>query len=146
MTIIGFNFSKILAHHKKPAKGNVKVGTNVKLDAVEKANLSFEKDKAAIRTVFTYKVTYEPDIGGVEFQGELLFLQEAKIVDSLLKEWEEKKALPKKFSTDLINAIMQKCIIQALIMSKDIGLPPPIPLPKLKPEEEGKQDEKKAKA
>lgn len=132
MTIIGFNFSKLLAQQKKAAKGSLKIGTNVKLDAVEKTNLAFDKDKAALKATFTYKVTYDPDIGTIEFQGDILFLEAAKIIETLLQEWNKKKELPKKFSTALINAIMQKCIIQALIMSKDIGLPPPMPLPKIK--------------
>lgn len=143
MTIIGFNFSKLLAQQKKAAKGSVKIGTNVKLDAVEKTNLLFDKDKAALKAMFTYKVTYDPDIGTIEFQGDILFMQEAKVIDTLVAEWDKKKALPKKFSTALINAIMQKCIIQALIMSKDIGLPPPMPLPKVKAQAKVKVDEEK---
>ena len=143
MTIIGFNFSKLLAQQKRAAKGSVKIGTNVKLDAVEKTNMAFDKDKAALKAAFTYKVSYDPDIGTIEFQGDILFLQETKVIDSLVQEWSKKKALPKKFSTALINAIMQKCTIQALIMSKDIGLPPPMPLPKIKSQTKVKVEEEK---
>ena len=146
MTIIGFNFSKLLAQQKKAAKGSLKIGTNVKLDAIERTNMAFDKDKAALRAAFTYKVTYDPDVGAIEFQGDLIFLEEAKVIESLVKEWNEKKALPKKFSTALINAIMQKCVIQALIMAKDIGLPSPMPLPKVKTQTKVKVDEEKPAA
>jgi hypothetical protein len=136
MTIVGFNFSKILAQQKKATKGNLKIGTNVKIDVVEKTSLGFDKDRSALRAGFTYKVTYEPEIGIIEFQGDILFMESQKIIDELVSEWNAKKQLPKKFSAALMTTIMQKCIIQALVISKDIGLPPPIQLPKVKVAEE----------
>lgn len=132
MTIIGFNFSKMLAQQKKAAKGNLKIGTNVKIDGLEKTSLVFDKERMALKLNFTYNVRYDPDIGGVELQGDILFLQEKKVAEGLLAEWEKKKALPKKVSSGLVNAIMQKCVVQALILTKDIGLPSPLPLPKVK--------------
>ena len=132
LTIIGFNFSKLLAQQKKPAKGNLKIGTNVKIDSLERSNLVFDNDRGAVKVTFTYKVNYDPDIGTIELQGDIMFMQEKKVVDQLLKEWEEKKTVPKKVSSSLVNSIMQKCTIQAMIMTKDIGLPPPMPMPKVK--------------
>lgn len=132
MTIVGFNFSKLFAQQKKAAKGNLKIGTNVKIESVVKTNLAIGKDRATVKLSFTYNVVYDPDIGNLELQGDVLFMQEAKVIEELLTEWEKKKSLPKKFSSAIVTQIMQKCTIQALIMTKDIGLPPPIPLPKVR--------------
>ena len=33
--------------------------------------------------------------------------------------------------TTLLNALLAKCNVQALILSQDVNLPPPIPLPKV---------------
>ena len=132
MTIIGFNYSKLLAQQKKPAKGNLKIGTNVKIDSLEKSNLAFGDDRSAVKVSFTYTVKYDPDIGSIELQGDIMFMQEQKVIDKLLKDWQEKQQLPKKVSSNLVNSIMQKCTIQAMIMTKDIGLPPPMPMPKVK--------------
>ena len=132
MTIIGFNFSKMLAQQKKAAKGSLKIGTNVKIDSLEKTSLVFDKERTALKLGFSYQVKYDPDIGGVDLQGDILFLQENKVAETLLAEWAKKKALPKNVSSSLVNAIMQKCVVQALILTKDIGLPSPLPLPKVK--------------
>ena len=132
MTIVGFNFSKLFAQQKKAAKGNLKIGTNVKIDDVQKTKLAIGKDRATVKISFTYNVNYDPDIGGLELQGDVLFMQEEKVIDAVMAEWEKKKALPKKLSAPIVTQIMQKCTIQALVMTKDIGLPPPLPLPKVK--------------
>ncbi|MBD3209003.1 hypothetical protein GF367_01110 [Candidatus Woesearchaeota archaeon] len=132
MTIIGFNFSKLLAEQRRAAKGTLKIGTNVKLDDVHQTDLSFDDERGAIKVAFTYIVTYDPDIGGVELKGDILFMQEKKVIGALVKDWGAKKSLPKKLSSALVNAIMQKCTLQAIIMTRDIGLPPPMPMPKLK--------------
>jgi len=132
MTIVGFNFSKLFAQQKKAAKGNLKIGTNVKVEDVQKTNLAIGKEKATVKISFTYNVIYDPDIGGLELQGDVLFMQEEKLIDAVMDEWEKKKSLPKKISVGIVTQIMQKCTIQALVMTKDIGLPPPMPLPKVK--------------
>ncbi len=132
MTIVGFNFSKLFAQQKKATKGNLKISTNVKIESVDKTNLAIGKERSTVKISFTYNVMYDPDVGSLELQGDVLFMQEAKIIDELLNDWEKQKSLSKKFSSAIVTQIMQKCTIQALVMTKDIGLPPPIPLPKVR--------------
>ncbi len=146
MTIVGFNFSKIHAEHKKAAKGDLKIGTNIRFDGVDQTKLAFDNERAAVKVTFTYGVSYEPAIGVIQLQGDVLFMQEKKVIDVIIKGWEEKKALPKKISTALVNAIMQKCTIQSIIMARDIGLPPPMPMPKVKAPEVNIKEPQKAPA
>lgn len=132
MTIVGFNFSKIQAEHGKSAKGDVKIGTNVRIEDLQSTSLAFGNERSALRAVFSYTVSYDPAIGSIRLEGDVLFMQEKKIIEAILKEWTEKKAMSKKLSAVLVNTIMQKCTIQSLIMARDINLPPPMPLPKVK--------------
>lgn len=132
MAIVGFNFSKLFAEQHKAAKGNLKISTNVKFESVEKTTLALGDDKSTLKVAFTYTVAYDPKVGSIELQGDLLFMQDVKLIEAVLAEWDKKKTLPAKVSKVLVNNIMQKCTIQALIMTKDIGLPPPMPLPKVK--------------
>ncbi|MBN1274829.1 hypothetical protein JXA12_00845 [Candidatus Woesearchaeota archaeon] len=132
MTIIGFNFSKLYAVHKKASKGDVKVATNIKIDAIEKTSINIDESKLALKASFTYTIKYDPDIGSLELQGDLLFVQETKVAEAFLAEWEKKRSMPRKASSAIVNAILPKCVVQALIMTKDIGLPSPIPLPRMK--------------
>jgi hypothetical protein len=40
---------------------------------------------------------------------------------------------------NILNSILTKCNIQALILSQDVNLPSPIPLPKVRQEPEAKK-------
>ena len=42
------------------------------------------------------------------------------------------KKIPKDIVQEIMSNVLSKCNIEALLMSREIGLPPPIPLPKVK--------------
>lgn len=132
MTVIGFSFTKLTAELKKPSKGNLKVNSHVKINGLDKTNLSFDNKKTALKADFTYAVEYEPAVGNIEFKGDILFLQEQDEAQKLLDQFAKKKNVPKKIATVLVNNILKKSTMQAIIMSRDIALPPPIPLPGVK--------------
>jgi hypothetical protein len=48
-----------------------------------------------------------------------------------LDGWKKDKKLPKEIMPVILNTVLNKCNIQALILSEQINLPPPIPMPKL---------------
>ena len=132
MAIIGFNLSKINAELKKKEKGGVKINTNIKINSLDKASIALDEKMGALKANFTYTVSYDPGVGLIELQGDILSMQENKTVDAVVKEWNEKKSVPRKLTTILMTHIMQKCSMQALIMARDVSLPPPVPLPKFK--------------
>jgi len=48
--------------------------------------------------------------------------------------WKDQKKVHKDVMTETLNVILDRCNIQALILARDINLPSPIPLPKVKVE------------
>ena len=134
MTIVGFNFTKIGAEKKDTAKGKINISNNVAIDKVEEKNISLANDKQKV-LAFTFNFTskYEPDIGLINFVGDILLMEEAKRAKEILDGWKKDKKLPKEIMTPVLNTVLSKCNIQALILSEQINLPPPIPLPKLQP-------------
>ena len=48
-----------------------------------------------------------------------------------LKNWKKNKAVPKDTMNEILNVILMRCNVEALILSRDVNLPPPIPLPKI---------------
>lgn len=144
MTVVGFNFSRIHAQQKKAVKGDVKIGTNVKIDNVQKTNMVFDQTRSTIKVSFTYSVTYSPEVAEIQLQGDILFMQEQKLIDAVLKEWDEKKKVSARLSGILMNAIMQKSTIQAIVLSRDLGLPAPVPLPKVQQQKVTKKSAKAA--
>ena len=132
MTIIGFTFSEIQAKQQKPPKGSIRINNNIKIVNLEKTSLNFDEKKIALKVDFKYTVDYQPEIGFIKFGGEILLLEDSKLADNLVKQWDEKKSLPPDFSEAIMSHLMQKCSVEAILLSKDVGLPSPIPLPKFK--------------
>ena len=65
------------------------------------------------------------------FEGELLYMEEPKKAKEILADWKKDKKMPKELMAGLLNTILTKCNVQALIISQQVNLPPPIPLPKV---------------
>jgi hypothetical protein len=50
----------------------------------------------------------------------------------LAKRWINTRKLPDQFASNIHTAIMHTCVPEAVGIAKDLGLPPPIPLPQVK--------------
>ncbi len=136
MTIVGFNFTKLEAEKKELVKGKININNNVSIKNVEEKKLSLANDKQKVLS-FTFEFTakYDPDIGSIKFVGDVLFMEESKKTKEILDGWNKDKKLPKDIMPHILNTVLNKCNIQALILSEQVNLPPPIPMPKLKPAE-----------
>ncbi len=132
MAIVGFNFTKIEAERLEAAKGKINVSNNVTISKVEEKNLALGNDKQKV-LAFTFEFTsnYEPKVGQIKLTGETLFMDDSKKAKEVLDGWKKEKKLPKEIMTGIINAILGKCNIQSLILSEQVNLPAPIPLPRV---------------
>ena len=136
MTIVGFNFIKMSAERKPGAvKGKIDIKNNVTITNVEESKLSIGSSSQKVaRFEFDFTAFYEPKIGSIKFSGEILYLGDKDKIDSLIKGWQKDKKVEKDVLTGLINTVLNKCNIQALILSQQVNLPPPIPMPKVQAE------------
>lgn len=142
--IVGFNLSKISAERSEGAKGKVSVNNNVNIKDIEETNIALGKQKqSALKFIFEFTSKYEPSIGSINFEGDVLYVDDAKATKEVLVKWKDGKKLNKEIMTLIINTILVKCNVQALILSQQINLPPPIPLPKVNVmQKEEKSDER----
>ena len=132
MTIVGFNFTRIHVERNKVAKGKINIKNNVAIKKVEEADLSLGKNKqSGLRFTFEFVSLYDPKVGEISLVGEVLYLMDDKQVKEVVKGWKKDKKIPKELTAAVLNTVLQKCNIQALMLSRDINLPPPIPLPKV---------------
>ena len=132
MAIIGFNFTKMHIERKAPVTGKISVKNNVAIKDVEKKDFNLGKSKqVGLQFLFEFTVDYEPKIADIILEGEVIDLQEEKRADAIIKEWKKSKKLEPAIMTNILNTVLGKANIQALILSKDMNLPPPIPLPKV---------------
>ncbi len=138
MAVLAFNYTKVLGEKKSGASGRININNNVLITNIEEASFSFEKGKKGLKVDFEFTSNYDPEIGHILLEGNLLLLEDAKKVDEWLKQWSKEKKLPREVMTRIINQVLARCNIQSLILSRDLNLPSPIPLPKLAPQEQKK--------
>jgi hypothetical protein len=135
MAIVGFNFTKMHADRLKSVEGKIDIRNNVAIKDVSRVSLTLGSSKEpALKFEFEFTSEYSPDVGNVTLNGDVTYIADEKKVQEVVKEWKKDKRIQKDLMTNIINHVLLKCNVQALLLSKDINLPPPIPLPKLKPE------------
>lgn len=136
MTIVGFNFTKMLVERKSNPSGKVNITNNVSIKNVEEMDLSFGQSKQkGIKYSFEFNSKYEPKVGIITLNGELVSIEPEDKIKKILEDWKKEQKVKKDTMVVLLNNILAKCNIQALILSKDINLPPPIVLPKVNEEQ-----------
>ena len=82
-------------------------------------------DRATVE--FQYTASYGP-VGMIE--GSLLY--ENEDAKKIAKEWSETRKMPNQVASHIHTAVMHSCVPEAVGIAKDLGLPPPIPLPQVR--------------
>ncbi|MAH33213.1 hypothetical protein CL615_02370 [archaeon] len=137
MTIVGFNFTKIEAEKKELTKGKIKINNNVSITDVGEKNISVGTDKQKIlRCSFEFVSKYDPNVGMIKLIGNVLYMNDSKKVKEIMDGWKKDKKLPKELMASILNTVLNKCNVQALILSEQISLPSPIELPKIQQQKE----------
>lgn len=78
---------------------------------------------------FQYTASYG-SIGMIKLDGTILC--EENEATELAKEWQNTRKMPDQFASTIHTAIMHTCVPEAVGIAKDLGLPPPIPLPQVR--------------
>jgi len=78
---------------------------------------------------FQYTASFGP-IGVIKLEGMLIY--EGEDAKKITKEWNDTRKMPDEAASRLHTAIMHASVPQAVGLAKDLGLPPPIPLPQVR--------------
>lgn len=132
MNILNVNFTEINAKKGNNPKGKLSINNNIKLENVEESKLGADDTKKAVKVDFKFSTTYSPDYATIDLKGSLLVFDEAKKADEMLKSWKENKNLTKEHSKNIVQTIMNRSLIQTVVISKELELPAPIKLPAVK--------------
>ena len=96
---------------------------------VEQEKIALGKSEEVLKFNFEYVINYEPNVGKIAITGNILHMDEPKKIKEILDDWKKQKKLPKELAPRILNTILSKCNIKALILSQDINLPPHIKMP-----------------
>lgn len=132
MTVIGLGFNKIVVEKTAPLKGKVSIKNDAAVKNVEKIDLNLGASKQeALKFSFEFKSIYEPNLAHITLDGDLVWLDKPENNEKVLKEWKKDKTVPKEIMNPVLNTILAKSNVEALIVSRELNLPSPIPLPKV---------------
>lgn len=144
MPVIAINFNKMLVERKNPQAGKINISNSVNIDSISEVSINITNEKEpALRFGFTFKTEYQKDIAFVEINGEVLYVADKKVIDKVLKDWKEKKAIDENIKADVLNIVLARANIAALLITREFNLPSPIPLPRV--EERAKEKKENGK-
>jgi len=78
---------------------------------------------------FQYIASYGP-IGMIKLEGSLYY--EDNDAKKITNEWRTNRKMPDQTASQIHTAVMHACVPEAVSIAKDLGLPPPIPLPQVR--------------
>ncbi|MCB9361965.1 hypothetical protein H6504_00885 [Candidatus Woesearchaeota archaeon] len=132
MTIVGFNFTKIVTEKKAPIKGKLNITNNVSIKDVQAGELNLgNSGQKGLKFTFEFTSKYEPGFGEITLNGEVMTIESEESQKKTLESWKKDKKIGSETMTSILNHILTKANIQALVLSTEVGLPPPIQLPKV---------------
>lgn len=107
---------------EEPAPAGVQISTNINIVGME------SKEE---KLVFPFVVTigYTPSLAQINIKGQALVSGTREEIQQVQEGYRDKKAPPPL----LIQAITGTSLVEATIVSRTLNVPPPIPLPGVKP-------------
>ncbi|MBU0498217.1 MAG: hypothetical protein KKC68_03055 [Candidatus Thermoplasmatota archaeon] len=78
---------------------------------------------------FQYTASYGA-LGVIKLEGSLIY--ENDDAKQISKQWLDTRKMPNQTASHIHTAVMQSCVPEAVSLARDLGLPPPIPLPQVR--------------
>lgn len=102
--------------------------TNVRIDHNSSVTLVMEQSKREAALDFRFTANYQ-GLGIISIEGRIVYEGDAK---EIVNQWKTHRKMPDKVATEIHQAIMSNCIPEAVVIARDIRLPPPVPLPPIR--------------
>ncbi|MEE9323376.1 MAG: hypothetical protein V3U72_02410 [Candidatus Aenigmarchaeota archaeon] len=133
MAIIGLSFDSLEAKRDKEQKirAEIKVNSVPRINGMKEVSISTIGGKKVLSLAFEFVTNYDPRVGEIKIGGNLLYMTEDN--KKLLKQWEKEKKLPEKPSLEILNYLFRRCLLKVSNIAEDLQLPPPLPMPTIKP-------------
>jgi hypothetical protein len=146
MAMVGFSFTKISAERKPVNNTAVNIESNAGVTTVTEMPV-IDAKKSLLKFEFSFAVKYEPGVGKIEIDGEAVYLYDKDFGSKVLEHWTKEKKLPAEVMPEVFNNLLARSNMEAIIISRDMGLPSPIQMPRvdIKPIDKSKAEKSEAK-
>ncbi len=125
MTVLNYRINKLSCERQDKTVKTVEVNANSTIASIKKGKEKRVGDYLLVN--FRYDVEYSPEIGHIKIEGSLWYTHDK--LASVYKEEKDRIELGNEAIQEISTAIIQESIIEALNLSKRLGLPAPLQLP-----------------
>ncbi|MCS7135012.1 MAG: hypothetical protein N3E38_00805 [Candidatus Aenigmarchaeota archaeon] len=129
MPVIGFYLRGITANRRQTLREKIDINTTVSLTQIEKTTIGVKKKEDALNISFEFLTKYEPDIGEMKLEGNVLYI--GIHVKEALNLWKKEKKILPEVDVEVKNFLFRKCMTIEINLAEDMSLPPPIMFPNL---------------
>jgi hypothetical protein len=102
---------------EKELPAQIQIAVNINVLGIE------EQSDGSLRSPFVFTVNFTPAIAQISIKGRARIQGEKDEMQKILQEQKEKKTPPNQ----ILQAISSTAIAEAILISKTIGIPPPLP-------------------
>jgi len=106
--------------NRKPSP-NIQIATNINVVNIER------KGDDSLEVPFVLTINYNPSLAQLSLKGSALVQGDKAELDKILKDYEQKKP-PAQI---ILQSISNVVFVESIIISRILGIPPPIPLPSI---------------
>jgi len=132
MIIVGDKITKINAVRGEMTR-NVSIESKPEIKSVTKKELfSAGEKKEGVSIDYSYTSTYGKETY-IEIEGSLFLVGETKKLKELVKNYKKNKKLDENVGIVVLRRIFEVGMTNSVIISKSMGLPAPIQLPRVVP-------------
>ena len=127
---MGFHFTKVNIERKNSVKrdSKIEITNNFNITKITQEEPPVKGAGDLIKVEFDFNVDYAPKIGNIALTGNLIFLDNAKVIKTALDEWHKNKKLNQDLSDQIMRPALYRCNLKALTMSQEVNLPPHLPI------------------
>ncbi len=111
--------------------------TNIRIDHNSSITQITELNDKEANIEFRFTANYS-SIGVIKIEGRLVFEGDGPMIAQM---WATEHKMPDDVANQVHGAIMNNCLPEAVMLARDIRLPPPIPMPQVKVGGQGKKAE-----
>ncbi len=107
---------------------------NIRVDHNSSVTLITELNDKEANVDFRFTANYV-GIGVIKIEGRIVIEGDAA---AIAKQWSTENKMPDDVANEIHSVIMGNCLPEAVIIARDIKLPPPIPMPQVRVGKQGK--------
>ncbi len=141
--LVGINFDRLIAERRAQKIDKISINNNIRVLNVQESGVVTKQSDKAIDIQFEFSAKFEPNVGQILITGTAIYVLPKKKTIQVLKEWKKNKKLPDDIVAEVLTALLARANVEAILLAKEVNLPPTIPMPKVEPPRKKSKDKNK---